>query len=45
MATIKVFDSEGVRELSCFDTLADVPYIEVEEVNDTEPVDKNPFDE
>lgn len=28
MATIKVFDSKGVRELLCFDTLSEIPYIE-----------------
>lgn len=28
MATIKVFDVKGVKELQCFDTLSDVPYIE-----------------
>lgn len=28
MATIKVFDSNGVKELQCFDTLVDVPYLE-----------------
>lgn len=27
MATIKVFDVNGARELHCFDTLANVPYI------------------
>lgn len=26
MATIKVFDVNGVKELQCFDTLVDVPY-------------------
>lgn len=31
MATIKVFDSEGCKELKCFDTLVEVPYIEEEE--------------
>lgn len=45
MATIKVFDSEGVKELSCFDTLTDVPYLVEEEVNDQdEPEEKNPFE-
>lgn len=28
MATIKVFDSEGVKELKCFDTLESLPYLE-----------------
>lgn len=27
MATIKVFDCNGVKELNCFDTLDNVPYI------------------
>lgn len=26
MATIKVFSTEGVKELNCFDTLNDVPF-------------------
>ena len=30
MATIKVFDSKGVKELQCFDTLSEIPYLEVE---------------
>lgn len=33
MATIKVFDSEGVKELKCFDTLSDVSYIVSEDVD------------
>lgn len=36
MATIKVFDSKGVKELQCFDTLLDVPYIEEEEIAEDE---------
>lgn len=28
MATIKVFDCNGVKELQCFDTLSEVPYVE-----------------
>lgn len=31
MATIKVFDSSGVRTLKCFDTLDDVMYDTEEE--------------
>lgn len=31
MATIKVFSVEGVKELNCFDTLLDVPYLTDEE--------------
>lgn len=36
MATIKVFDVNGVKELSCFDTLDAVQYLsdEVEEIVD-----------
>lgn len=30
MAVIKVFSSEGVKELKCFDNLTDVPFIEDE---------------
>lgn len=39
MATIKVFSSEGVKELQCFDTLSEVPFLEVEDIgaaDDTE---------
>lgn len=36
MATIKVFDSEGVKELNCFDTLSEVPYLVEEDLSDTE---------
>lgn len=28
MAMIKVFDVTGVKELQCFDTITEVPYIE-----------------
>lgn len=31
MATIKVFDSTGVKELSCFDTIDNVEYLTEEE--------------
>lgn len=36
MATIKVFSVDGVKELSCFDTLDNVEYIteEVDEIVD-----------
>lgn len=44
MATIKVFDSEGVKELGCFDTLLDVPYLVDEEQIVDEPKDSNPFE-
>lgn len=33
MATIKVFDVFGVKEIKCFDTLDNVPYIEEEEID------------
>ena len=32
MAKIVVFDVKGKRELNCFDTLLDVPYIEEEDI-------------
>lgn len=44
MATIKVFDANGVKELQCFDTLLEVPYIEEEEDIDDIPEEKNPFE-
>lgn len=44
MATIKVFDVNGVKELQCFDTLLEVPYLEDEEIDDLEPKDNNPFE-
>lgn len=28
MAIVKVFDVNGVKELQCFDTLSEIPYIE-----------------
>lgn len=31
MATIKVFSVDGVKELNCFDTLQDVPYLDFED--------------
>lgn len=31
MATIKVFSAQGVKELKCFDSLMDVPFIEDEQ--------------
>lgn len=44
MATIKVFDVNGVKELKCFDTLVDVPYLEEEILEEEEEVpDRNPF--
>lgn len=30
MATIKVFTAEGIKELGCFDTLAEVPFLDPE---------------
>lgn len=42
MATIKVFDVNGVKELQCFDTLDVIPYLEDEEVEDDQQED-NPF--
>lgn len=44
MATIKVFDANGVKELKCFDTLIEVPYLvdEDEEIVEEVP-DRNPF--
>lgn len=49
MATIKVFDANGVKELQCFDTLLDVPYLEeeiIEEeiIEEDEPKENNPFE-
>lgn len=43
MATIKVFDVTGVKELKCFDTLVNVPYLEEEIIDETEPEESNPF--
>lgn len=45
MATIKVFDVNGCRELQCFDTIDNVPYLEdVEDDIDDTPEEKNPFE-
>lgn len=44
MATIKVFDCNGVKELNCFDTLVDVPYLEEDDFEEDEPKDNNPFE-
>lgn len=44
MANIKVFDANGVKELSCFDTLEAVPYLEEEEIEEDEPKENNPFE-
>lgn len=35
MATIRVFSADGVKELECFDTLEEVPFL-LEEEEDTE---------
>lgn len=37
MATIKVFDANGVKDLQCFDTLSDVPYEDIETPEDLLP--------
>lgn len=37
MVTIKIFDAYGLKNLKCFDTLPEVPYIvdsDDEEIND-----------
>lgn len=39
MATIKVFTVEGVKELSCFDTLDNVPYLDSETGFEEDPFD------
>lgn len=44
MATIKVFDANGVKELNCFDTLMEVPYLEEDEDEEQIVEDKNPFE-
>lgn len=44
MATIKVFDANGVKELQCFDTLCDVPYLDEEVIEEDEPKENNPFE-
>lgn len=43
MVTIKVFDSKGVKEIKCFDTLVDVPYLEEEILEETGSEESNPF--
>lgn len=42
MVTIKVFDTEGCKELHCFDTLDYVPYVDPDAEFDEE-TDDNPF--
>lgn len=44
MATIKVFDAAGVKELQCFDTLDAVPYLVDDEDEEQIVEDKNPFE-
>lgn len=44
MATIKVFDAYGVKELHCFDMLDAVPYLVDDEDDQVEVEDKNPFE-
>lgn len=39
MATIKVFTSEGVKELKCFDTLDEVDYLEPDPVEESDEDD------
>lgn len=39
MATIKVFDVHGCKELNCFDTLTAVDYLDDEVVIDPDVVD------
>lgn len=43
MATIRVFSPSGVKELKCFDTLAQVPYLD--EVDPETGFDLDPFEE
>lgn len=40
MATIKVFTSEGVKELHCFDTLDSVEYMDPETGFDVDPFEE-----
>lgn len=40
MATIKVFSSEGVRILNCFDTLDNVPVLDVESGFEADPFEE-----
>lgn len=39
MATIKIFSSDGVKELNCFDTLDAVPFLDPETGFETDPFD------
>jgi len=39
MAVIKVFSSEGVKELHCFDNLVNVPYLDDETGFEEDPFD------
>lgn len=39
MATIKVFSANGVKELTCFDTLENVPYLVEEPADESEDED------
>lgn len=39
MATIKVFTAQGVKELGCFDTLAEVPFLDSETGFEEDPFD------
>lgn len=44
MAVIKVYDVNGCKELNCFDTIDDVPYLSEEIQIEDEPKDSNPFE-
>lgn len=39
MATIKVFSTDGVKELKCFDTLDNVPILDPETYFEADPFD------
>lgn len=39
MATIKVFSSEGVKDLQCFDNLIEVPFMDPETGFEEDPFD------
>ena len=39
MATIKVFSTEGVKQLSCFDTLSDIPFLDPQTGFEEDPFD------
>lgn len=39
MATIKVFSANGVKELKCFETLENVPYLVDEPADESEDED------